>query len=249
VSSAVSETWIRRFHPFADSPVRLVCFPHAGGAASFYYPLSAALREHVEVLCVQYPGRHERLREPLIGDIAGLADGVTEALEAWRGEPLAFFGHSMGAVIAFEVARRLADSGAPGPVRLFASGRRAPSAYRNDNVHKGGDAALLADIRALDGTDSALLADEEVLRMALPVLRNDYRAVETYRWLPGAPLDCPVTVLTGDTDPRVTAEEAHAWDEHTAGGLEVRTFDGGHFYLTAHWSEISGLVRDRLGAE
>jgi surfactin synthase thioesterase subunit len=249
VTSAVSETWIRRFHPLADSPVRLVCFPHAGGAASFYYPLSAALQEHVEVLCVQYPGRHERLREPLIGDIAGLADGVTEALEAWRGEPLAFFGHSMGAVVAFEVARRLADSGAPGPVRLFASGRRAPSAYRNDNVHKGGDAALLADIRALDGTAAALLADEDMLRMALPVLRNDYRAVETYRCLPGPPLDCPVTVLTGDTDPRVTEEEAHAWDEHTAGGFEVRTFAGGHFYLTAHWSGISGLVRDRLDAE
>lgn len=246
VTSAANRTWIRRFHPSPDAPVRLVCFPHAGGAASFFFPFSQALRTHVEVLCVQYPGRHERRREPLLGDIGELADGVAAALDQWRDERLAFFGHSMGAVIAYEVARRMLRENAAVPVHLFASGRRAPSTHREETVHDRGDEALLADVRALEGTDSELLADDELLRMALPVLRSDYRAVETYRWLPGPPLTCPVTVLNGDGDPKVTGEEARAWRTHTSGPCEVLTYGGGHFFLAERWPEIAGLVRERL---
>lgn len=241
-----TQAWVRRFHPSPDAPVRLVCFPHAGGAASFFFPLSQILREHVEVLCVQYPGRHERRREPLVGDIGGLADGVAAAMEPCRAQPLAFLGHSMGAVIAYEVARRFLDGGPAAPVHLFASGRRGPSTYRVERVHDGGDAALLADVRELDGTDSELLADDELLRMALPVLRSDYRAVETYRWLPGAEPTCPVTVLTGDRDPKVTDDEARAWKAHTTGDFEVLTYPGGHFFLAERWPDIAHVVRSRL---
>jgi surfactin synthase thioesterase subunit len=246
VTSGATQRWIRRFHPAPDAPVRLVCFPHAGGAASYFFPLSQALREHVEVLCVQYPGRHERRREPLLGDIGALANGVASALDELRGERLAFFGHSMGAVVAYEVGRRLAGREPLSPVRLFASGRRAPSAYRAETVHGHGDEALLADVRELEGTDAELLADDELLRMALPVLRSDYRAVETYRCLPGPRLNCPVTVLTGDQDPKVTEEEAWAWKSHTTGGCEVLTYRGGHFFLADRWTDIAGVVRERL---
>jgi surfactin synthase thioesterase subunit len=247
MTGSVTRAWVRRFHPMADAPVRLVCFPHAGGAASFFHPLSAELRHRADVLCVQYPGRQDRCREPLLDCIADLADGALEALAPWRGQRLALFGHSMGAVIAYEVARRMAAEG-HGPVRLFASGRRAPSAYRDENLHRAGDDVLLDDIRRLDGTPAEVLADEEVLRMALPVLRSDYRAVETYRHPGGAALDCPVTVLTGDRDPRVTDAEARAWAGHTAGGCEVRTYAGGHFFLAERWPEIGSLVLDRLSA-
>ncbi|WUH89147.1 alpha/beta fold hydrolase [Streptomyces sp. NBC_00433] len=245
LTGATTRTWVRRFHPYTASPARLVCFPHAGGAAGFFHPFSAELRERTDVLCVQYPGRQDRCREPLLDDIAQLADGAAAALAPWRGERLALFGHSMGAVVAYEVARRMEADGA-GPVRLFASGRRAPSAYRDEKLHLASDDALLADIRALDGTPPEVLADEEVLRMSLPVLRSDYRAVETYRHPQGPPLGCPVTVLTGDSDPRVTDEEARAWTRHTAASCEVRTYTGGHFFLSDRWPEIGSLVLDRL---
>ncbi|NUS17299.1 MAG: thioesterase [Streptomyces sp.] len=245
VTADATQSWIRRFHPAPSAPVRLVCFPHAGGAASFFFPLSQALRDQVEVLCVQYPGRHERRREPLIDDIGRLADGIAEALDPCRGEQLAFFGHSMGAVIAYEVGRRFLGREPGAPLRLFASGRRAPSVYRAD-MRGEGDEALLADVRELDGTDSELLEDEELLRLALPVLRNDYRAVAAYRCPPGPVLSCPVTVLTGDSDPKVTEEEAMAWKDHTAGDFEVLTYRGGHFYLTERWQDIASAVRTRL---
>ncbi|WP_329172052.1 thioesterase II family protein [Streptomyces sp. NBC_01477] len=238
---------VRRFHPLEGAPARLICFPHAGGAAGFFRPLSAELRQRADVLCMQYPGHQDRYREPLLDDIAALADGAAEDLAPWRGEPLALFGHSMGALVAYEVARRLAADGA-GPVRLFASGRPAPSVYREGHRHGKSDDELLADIRALDGTPPELLADEEVLQVVLPVLRSDYRAVANYRHPQGARLVCPVTVLTGDTDPRVTAEEARAWTRHTAADCEVRTFAGGHFFLAEHWPEIGRLVLDRLAA-
>ncbi len=120
------------------------------------------------------------------------------------GRPYAFFGHSMGAVLAFETARRRAAERATGPLRLFASARRAPSVPRTQTVHLRDDDGLLAEIRRLNGTNQQVLQDEELLALALPTIRADYRALETYRYAPGAPLDCPVTVLAGTRTPRPT---------------------------------------------
>ncbi|MEU8686318.1 alpha/beta fold hydrolase [Streptomyces sp. NPDC048611] len=239
--------WCRRFHPAPDAGRRLVCFPHAGGSASFYHPVSAALSPGVDVIAVQYPGRQDRRREPAIDDIRLLADRIAEALGAWSDRPLTFFGHSMGALVAFEVARRLERDG-DGPVRLFASGRRAPSAYRDEQVHRQDDDGLVAELRALSGTDSRLLDDDEMLRMVLPALRNDYKAVETYRSEPAAVVRCPVTVLVGDEDPKTTLDEAGAWDTHTTGGFDLRVFPGGHFYLADRPDEVMTVLSDHFTA-
>jgi pyochelin biosynthesis protein PchC len=237
----VSDTWIRRFHPARQPAPRLVALPHAGGSASFWYPLSAALAGRFEVLSVQYPGRQDRRAEPPIADIATLADRITAALELWLGEddaPLVLFGHSMGAILGFEVARRLRVP----PAALIASGRRAPDRRRVEQAHRLDDAALLAEIRSLSGTDASLLEDDEVVRMVLPALRADYRAIETYEVTPGAPLACPITVLIGDADPKVTLDEAMSWRDHTTGTFALHTFTGGHFYLTGHQAAVTEHV-------
>ncbi|MFI7354927.1 thioesterase II family protein [Streptomyces avidinii] len=239
--------WLRRFHPAEDAPVRLFCFPHAGGAASYYFPMSRALSPDADVLAVQYPGRQDRRHERCVDDLRELADRVVAELRPWCDRPVALFGHSLGASLAFEVALRLQEAGDPAPVALFASGRRAPSHHReNQLVHLAPDDRLLAEIKALSGTDPAVLADDELLRSVLPAIRGDYKAAETYRYRPGPALACPITVLTGDIDPAVTAEEAAGWADHTDGPFALHRFAGGHFYLNRHSAEVIDLIRQQL---
>jgi surfactin synthase thioesterase subunit len=235
-------TWVRRYHSRDAAAVRLVCFPHAGGSASYYFPVSAALSPDVDVLAVQYPGRQDRHSEPCVDSVPALADAVVAHLDEWRDRPLALFGHSLGASVAFEVARRLEDTG-PGPTDLFVSGRRAPSAERDERIHQRDDAGLVDAIRELAGTDPRMLDDPEVVRMILPSVRADYRAAERYRCAPDAVLRCPVHVLTGDADKHVTAAEARAWERHSSGPVTVSTYPGGHFFLNEHAAEVIGEIR------
>src|SRR5262249_21852763 len=172
--------WIRCFHPAPYAQMRLLCFPHAGGSASSFYWLSAALGPEIEVWAVQYPGRQDRLREPLVDDVGRLADGLFDDLLGHLAPAPAFFGHSMGAIVAFEAALRAERRLGTSIPRLIASGRRAPCRLRHEDVHKRGDRELLAEVQELSGTHSELLNDEEARRTYLPIIRNDYRAVETY---------------------------------------------------------------------
>ncbi|MFG2091955.1 thioesterase II family protein [Streptomyces sp. NPDC048612] len=238
--------WIRRFNPRDDAGFRLACLPHAGGSAPFYFPMANALPEDVDVLAVQYPGRQDRRTEPAVTDLQTLADRVATALEPWTDRPLALFGHSMGATLAFEVARRLESRNGTVPAALFASGRRAPSRHRHETVHLRDDDGIIAELKQLSGTNPQVLGDEELLRMVLPAIRADYRAAETYTYEPCAPLHCPVVGLTGDDDPKVTLDEVRAWGEHTEGPFDFQVFPGGHFYLADHQSDIIALVLDRL---
>jgi surfactin synthase thioesterase subunit len=244
--TALNETWVRGFHPAPGRGVPLVCFPHAGGAAIFYRPLATALKDDLHVLALQYPGRQDRLRDRPLSTIGELADEAFTALEPLMDRPVAFFGHSMGAVVAFEVAVRMRERRGTAPAALFVSGRRAPSTHRDERVHEGGDAALVAELQRLSGTDARVLQDEEVLRMVLPAMRSDYKAVETYRYRPGPKLDCPVTALAGEDDPKVDMGEAKAWGDHTTGAFEVCSFTGGHFYLADQWESIAEVIRRRL---
>ncbi|GAA5080081.1 surfactin synthase thioesterase subunit [Thermocatellispora tengchongensis] len=241
-----SDLWVRRYTPAPGASVRLVCLPHAGGSAPFFRPVSQALAPAVDVLSVQYPGRQDRRSEPCVETIPELADQVARVLAPLLDLPLALFGHSMGATLAFEVALRLErDHGAP-LAWLFASGRRAPSTTREERVHELGDEELLRDVARLRGTDSRLLEDEDVLRMVLPAIRADYRASETYAYRPGPPLACPITAILGDRDPKVTVAEAEAWRGHTTGGFDVRVFPGGHFYLSDHSREVLRVIAERV---
>ncbi|MFJ2033831.1 thioesterase II family protein [Streptosporangium sp. NPDC087985] len=240
--STNDDLWIRRFHPANGADARLVCLPHAGGSASFYFPVSQALSPTVDVLAVQYPGRQDRRGERCIENIGALADEIARVLRSWTDRPLALFGHSMGAILAFEVTRRLERDADTVPFGLFASGRRAPSTRRAESVHLRDDDGIVAELKRLNGTDSSVLGDDELLRMVLPATRSDYRAVETYVCEPGATVRAPITVLTGDADPKTTLDEARAWSAHTTGDFDLRVYSGGHFFLTSHAKDINAEI-------
>jgi surfactin synthase thioesterase subunit len=238
-TSTEESLWARCFHPAPSRSEQLFCFPHAGGSASFYFPVSAQLSSVAEVYSVQYPGRQDRRKE---------ASQVYEALrEQLRARPTTFFGHSMGATIAFEVARRFeADGGELS--HLFASGRRAPSRHREENVHTRNDDGIVAELKILSGTDTSLLGDEEILRMILPAIRSDYQAIETYRCDPATAVRAPISALTGDNDPKTSLDEAEDWRRHTTGAFDLHVFPGGHFYLSAQASAVIALLRKHLSA-
>ncbi|MFI6644830.1 thioesterase II family protein [Streptomyces sp. NPDC050504] len=238
--------WIQRFHPSEEAGVRLVCFPHAGGAATYFHPVSAALSPDIEVLAVQYPGRQERRTEPVVRSVEELARQATEAIRPWAADrPLAFFGHSMGALVAAEAARNLAAEGAP-PLTVIVSGRRAPTTFRDEDVHRRDDAGIVAEMARLGGSDTRIFDDPEMRTLLLPVIRADYEAVETYRHRPGPPLPCPLLAVLGDDDPVASVEEARGWAAHTSADFRLKTFPGGHFYLNDHAAAVIATVRDHV---
>jgi pyochelin biosynthesis protein PchC len=244
VTGSDPDRWVRRFHPASPGSPRLVCFPYAGGSASYFFPVSAALRPDVEVLSVQYPGRQDRRLEPVVTDLHELADQVADVLPPG---PAVFFGHSMGAVLAYEVALRWEARGTV-LTHLYASGRRAPTLLRDgDDVHTRGDAGVLEEMAQLGGPgQEMLMSDPEMLSLVMPAIRGDYRAIETYRHRPGPPLSCPMTAMTGDSDPRVSLDEAREWGSLTTGPFDLRVFPGGHFYLGEQSAAVLETLRKSL---
>lgn len=222
--------WFRRFDKSLSATSRLVCFPHAGGSASFFLPLSRALSESCEVLSVQYPGRQDRRREKQAASILGLADAIAAQISSYCDKPMVLFGHSMGATVAYEVARRIeADSSL---TALVVSGRSAPIQQRRERMHLLPDGKLIEELQKLGGTNRDALANDEVIRMVLPVVRADYQIIENYQYVPGPKLSVPIYVHNGGSDSRVSIEEANLWQAHTSSTCETHVHSGGHFYLS-----------------
>ncbi|GAA4525037.1 thioesterase II family protein [Amycolatopsis samaneae] len=223
------DKWLRRFRPAAGTGPRLVCFPHAGGAASFYRGVAKRLAPAAEVLAVQYPGRQDRLSEPMIPDVQGMAERVAEILASTFDEPPALFGHSMGASVAFETARLLDKQGL-GVSAVIVSGRRAP---RSPLAHRpvGNDKELIAAAKALGGPGPEVLDHPEIAELVLPALRNDWHAAATYTYREGPDLTCPLVALSGDADPAVDLGQLDRWAEHTTGPYTRHVYPGDHFYL------------------
>jgi surfactin synthase thioesterase subunit len=241
-----TEDWIRRFHQSLPGSVRLVCFPHAAGSAAYFFGLSQRLSPRVEVLAVQYPGRTDRRLDGFIENIPDLSSRAFDAVGPWAQQPFALFGHSMGAVVAFEVARRFQDQTDRLPARLFVSGWPAPSVPPRERVDISDDASLVAELRLLGGTDPQILEDADMRGLILPVARADYRAIGSYSWVPGAPLGCPITAMVGNADPRVSVEDTLRWREHSVAGFDLNVFGGGHFYLDKHQPALADLIAESL---
>jgi surfactin synthase thioesterase subunit len=249
VENMTGTTWLRELRGVPDPRTVLVCFPPGGGSAGAYRTLAQLIAPGVTVFAVQYPGRQDRLGEPMLPDLAEMADRVAADLREWNVPRVALFGHSMGATVAFETARRVEAQGRA-VSRLFVSGRIAPDASYGGRLHQAPDADLIAELERLanDPASVAILRDEPSLaELVLPAVRSDYEAVETYTYHGAAPLRCAVSALLGDADPTVTAEQAGQWRRHTTGDFERAVFPGRHFYLDEQVPEVADFISARLG--
>lgn len=228
------------------APTRLFCFPHAGAGPSAYREWETELAGTLQVCRVQLPGREERVREPAFTNVLRLTEVLADALEPWFDRPFAFFGHSMGALIAFELTRELRRRRSVLPRHLFVSGRAAPHLpSRTPSIHHLGDAEFRRELRLLNGTPEQVLQDDELMEFLLPSLRADFSVCETYEHVDDEPLALPITAFGGESDPRATAEEIRAWSEHTDARAGIRMFPGDHFYLQSmRPAVISAIVAE-----
>lgn len=243
------QTWLRCPQPRPGVRVLLVCCPHAGGSASFFYPWTAGLHRSVELVAVQYPGREDRADEPCVDDLGSLADHIADALGPVRGHPFALLGHSMGALVAYEVALRMQRRWDTVPSRLFVSGSPAPGCQPPDADcdDEWADEELVMRLRKWGRTDPVLLAQPELRKIALSALRADLRLLRTYRAEQAGVVTCPVTGLVGDRDPEASISSVRGWARLTQDRFDLRVFSGDHFYLVPRQDELLIEVLHRLG--
>ena len=234
--------------PNPRARLRLFCFPYAGGGAEIYRLWPQNLPSEVEVCVAQLPGRGTRLREQPFTSLDALVEAATEAIAPWLDKPFALFGHSMGAMISFELARRLRDQDGPQPAHLFVSGRRAPQLPNNEPITYNLPEAELGQILLrLNGTPKEVLEHPELMELMLPLLRADFSVVETYVYRPDVPLDCPLTAFGGLRDSEVSREQVEAWREQTTSEFALRMLPGGHFFLNDAQSQtllLSAIARE-----
>lgn len=212
--------------------VRLFCFPYAGGSASLYRSWTTGLSPTIEVCPVQLPGREDRWHEPPLNDLSALVTALTEGLSPFLEPPFAFFGHSMGAFIAFELARQLRREDRPAPALLIASGARAPQIPDPDpQAHRLPADELLTEMQRLEGIPQELRNHPELVALLLPTLRADLALCENYSYVAEPPLACPLAVYGGHQDSKVPPEHLSGWQHQTSSAFRLRMFPGNHFFF------------------
>lgn len=227
--------------------LRLFCLPYSGASAMVYLRWRRALPAWIEVCPLELPGRGRRFNEALQTDMPALAAQLADELQGRLDVPFALFGHSLGALLAFELAHALRRKGAPQAAAVLVSGAPAPAhrQYHADLQAEQSDAQLLARLRQLGGTQEAVFADEEMLQLTLPILRADFLMCGRYHYERRAPLGCPVHVFGGRQD-RLSIEALSAWQDETAAGFSLEMFDGDHFFINAHEAHLLALMVEHL---
>ena len=224
--------WFAYYKPNTDAKLRLFCFPYAGGEAQVYRRWTEVLPPEVEVCPVQLPGRGSRLYETPFVRVKPLLDVLASALLPYLDRPFALFGHSMGAILAFELARRLKAEHDLEPQHLFVSGRPAPGVPDpNPPTYSLPEPEFLDELRRLNGTPPEVLEHPELMQLLIPLIRADFELVQTYSYEPGPALDCPISAFGGLQDAEIPQENMEAWHQHTRSYFLRRMLPGDHFFF------------------
>ena len=228
---AATTLWIAG-KPRPYPTVRLFCFPYAGGSSQLFRKWHEELPPAVEVCPIELPGRNSRMAEPPFTQLGPLVEAIAGGIRSRLDKPFALFGHSVGALIAFELARLLAKNDGPGPIHLFVAACHAP--HLPDPypaLHALPESEFEAGLRSLNGTRSEVLNNPELMQLLRPVLRADLEVSETYTYRAGPPLQCPITALGGLQEKRIGRELLQCWSDHTTAAFAVRMLPGDHFFI------------------
>ena len=240
----LSGNWVSCARPDPAARWRLWCLPYAGGGAAAWNPWNARLAGAAEIAALRPPGRESRLLEAPFQQWAPLVEELLGKMEPHLGRKYVLAGHSLGAMLAFELARLAREWGKPGPAALIVSGARAPGSPRREpDLRELPDAKFIAELdRRYQGIPAAVRTEPELLALLLPVMRADLTIFETHRHEAGKPLSVPILAMSGESDPHVSRAEALAWGEHTTSDFEAEFFPGGHFFIQSELGAVTTRV-------
>lgn len=240
--------WVVRTRAVPGPRARLFCFPYAGGAAGVFRSWAELLPRELDVCAIQPPGRGARFREPAFTRLADLVDALEEALGPELDRPFAFYGHSMGGLVCFELAKRLEERGGPAPGHVTLSGCRPPHLPpRDPPIGHLPDAEFLAEVRdRFQGIPREVLDEPELVELLLPAMRADFQVLETHPRGESAPLGCPLLCVGGEQDARVDRPDLEAWSGYTRASFTVQSFPGGHFFIDDDRAALLSLLGQEL---
>jgi medium-chain acyl-[acyl-carrier-protein] hydrolase len=241
--------WISCPKPNPKAKIKLFCFPYSGANATIYYSWSGILPNFIEVNPIQIPGRGNRISEPSYRNIQDLAQAAAEALDPHFDKPFAFFGHSMGALVSFELARVLRDTSKAELKYLFVSGHQAPQVPDEREVfYNLPEEEFISKLRVLNGTPEEVLQDDELRELIIPVLRADFEACDTYIYRSEKPLECPICACSGLQDKYVSRNGLQAWEKQTINKFTRRLFPGDHFYINSAHMLLLKVIAQELSS-
>lgn len=226
--------------------ISLFMIPFAGGSRYSFEVFKTLCGDKLNVCCLELPGRGARMEEPLLSEIAEMSDDVFEQIKDRLYQPYAVFGHSMGAIIGYLVVKKIHAAGLPMPLCFFPSGRGGPSADKNDRqYHLLPRDQFFVKLKELNGMPEAFFEDASLLEFFEPIIRADFKAIETYSWEQTPPFDVPVCVITGTNDD-ITMQELQAWQHETTAPAEVTEIEGTHFFLFEHPHQVAEIILKKL---
>ena len=251
MSPSLRNPWLTRFRPRPDATRRVVCFGPAGGGPSFYRKWPELLPADTELIAINLPGREARLAEPPTHSIEGSAATVARALAEDRPRPTILFGHSMGALIAYETAHALCARGARPDLALVVSGRESPDRTMGDPAFlRLPDATFLEYVaNRYGGIPIEVMQEPELRELVVPPLRADFAAVAAYREPSRPALDLPLVILSGIDDRQTAGDQAEGWRSRSSGPIRERSFPGGHFYLVQQMKQVIAEALAALGPD
>ena len=242
-----SSLWVTQHKANPDARLRLFCFPYAGGGTALFHAWHRHLPEDIEVCAILLPGRESRYREPAYDRLPPLITTLSDVLAPFLDKPFAFFGHSMGALISFELARQIHLRFKRLPVHLFVSGRGAPQlGYTKPPIHGLPQKVFIEELRHMNGTPEEVLQNAELMQLLLPTLRADFAVCENYVYTPDLVLDCPISAFGGDNDPRAGTKELAAWHAQTSKPFTLQMFPGNHFFIHSAAPDLLTIIEESL---
>lgn len=247
MNRTIANPWIPYFKPNPHASLRLFCFPYAGAGASIFCPWMAQLAPDIEVIPVQLPGRENRLSDSLFTQISPLVETLSDHLLPYCDRPFALFGHSVGALVAFEFARYLRRHDYPQPVHLFVSGHEAPHLSPSSSpIHQLPDPEFIEALRRYNGMPDTLLQNPELMELFLPILRADLAINENYHYHAEPPLAYPISAFGGLEDSEATPEQISPWSQETCRQFTLKIFPGDHFFIKSQPLPILTTISEQL---
>lgn len=239
--------WITCPHPEPNAQVRLFCLPFAGGGASIYRPWGKLLGSEIEVCPIQLPGRENRFSETPIKQAQAMAQSLANQIQLYSNKPFFIYGHSMGALLAFELARALQENGMDMPQGIFLAAHRAAHLPRKrEALYALPDDQFIDRLKRFGGFPQEVLDSKELLAFLMPTLKADFTLCDTYQFQSGTVLQCPLHLLAGNDDIEASPDVVEPWSQHTADVAKLHVLSAGHFFLRTHQDELIQILKKAI---